>query len=133
MQSNYPAAILANFDGDFRKAYEHLSKAYLALERQHCEEGGSRFIQISKFESDSEICLRKITETQISRAVDMADCEDPGIMRKWLYVDDSGSLQLVTIGSPGRINQDEDMPFYYASSSIMANGECVGSVTYTDH
>jgi hypothetical protein len=133
MQSNYPGAILANFEGDHRAAYEHLAKAYLTLQQQFSEVWSSRFIEISRFEPDSEICVRQITEQQISRAVDMEDCEDPGVMRKWLYVDDDGELQPVTIGRQKRINRDEEMPFHFAASAIVAGGKCVGDVVYTDH
>lgn len=97
MRTNYPAAILANFDGDHRAAYEHLSKAYLALEHQHINETGSRFFEISRFEADSEICLRQVTEEHISRSVDMADCEPDFVMLKRFYVDDAGEIQPVTI------------------------------------
>lgn len=130
---NYPAAILANFDGDFRQAYEHLSKVYNELQAQFSEIWSSRFIEISRFEPDSEICLRQITEDQISRAVDMADCEDPGILRKWLYLDDDGELKPVIIGQQERINRDEEAPFRFAASAIVAGGKCVGNVIYTDH
>ena len=80
--ANYPAAILANFDGDYRAAFEHLSKKYLGMERQFCAVWGSRFFEISRFESDSEICLRQVTEEHISRSVDMADCEPEHVMLK---------------------------------------------------
>jgi hypothetical protein len=130
---NYPAAILTNYNGDYARAYEYLSRVYLGLERQFSESVSSRFIEISRFEPDSEICVRKITEEQISRATDMADCDDPGVMRQWLYVDDDGTLHPVTIGNQERINRDEDCPFRYAASDIVANGKCVGTVTYTDH
>ncbi len=43
MTSNYPAAILSNFDGDLRGAYEHLSKGYLALEKQFADVWSSRY------------------------------------------------------------------------------------------
>jgi len=133
MQSNYPAAILANFDGDYRAAYERLAKAYRGLEQQYINSVTSRFVEISRFEPDSEICIRKITEQEISRAVDMADCDDPGVMRKWLYVDDVGDLQPVTIGRREPMNTSEEAPLYYASSAIVAAGKCVGEITHTDH
>src|ERR1700719_33196 len=108
MNANYPAAILANYDGDTRKAYEFLSRAYLSLERQFVETTSSRFFEISRFEPDSEICLRQKTEESISRDVDMADCIDPGVLRKWFYVDDNGDIQPVTIGKQERINRDDE-------------------------
>ncbi len=133
MNSNYPAAILANYDGDTRKAYEFLSRAYLSLERQFVETTSSRFFEISRFEPDSEICLRQKTEESISRDIDMADCIDPGVLRKWFYVDDNGDIQPVTIGAQERINRDEEAPFRFAASAIVAGGKCVGEVVYTDH
>ena len=133
MRSNYPAAILDNFEHDYRRAYEHLSKMYLALEKQLSDSISSRFIEISQFESDSPICMRKITEEEISNEVDMADCIDAGLLRKWLYVNDAGELQPVTIGSLERINADEECPFRFAASAIVAGGKCVGEVIYTDH
>jgi len=133
MRTNYPAAILANFEGDYRAAFEHLSKAYLALERQHISETSSRFFEISRFEPDSEICLRQITEEQISRSVDMADCEPDFVMRKRFYVDDAGEIQPVTIGRQERINTDEGCPFHFAASAIVAGGREVGQVVFTDH
>jgi hypothetical protein len=133
MRTNYPAAVLSNFDGDYRAAYEHLSKQYLALEKQFSETWASRFVEISRFEADSEICVRQITEKGISDAVDMADCYPDFVMRKWFYVDDAGEFQPVTIGSQERINTGEDMPFRFAASAMVAGGKCVGEVIHTDH
>ena len=133
MRSNYPAAILANFDGDHRRAYEHLSKVYLALEKQHCEQTSSRFFEISRFEEDGEVCLRQTTKKQISDAIDMADCGPDFVMRKWFYVDDDGAIQSVTIGRQKRFSNGIEQPFHFASSSIVAGGKCVGEVIYTDH
>lgn len=130
---NYPDAILANFNNDYKAAYEHLAKAYLILEQRNVEEGASRFIEISRFEPDSEVCIRKITEKQISSAVNMADCEDPGVLRTWLYVDDAGALQPVTIGKQERFSDGVEQLFHYASSDIVAGGKTVGQVVYTDH
>lgn len=133
MNSNYPAAILSNFDGDHKRAYEYLSKVYLALEKQFFEIWSSRFIEISRFEADSEICVRQITEEALSRSVDMADCEPDFVMRRWLYVDDAGELQPVTIGRQERFSNGIEQPFHFAASAIVANNQQVGEVVYTDH
>lgn len=133
MESNYPAAILANFGSDYRAAYEHLSKVYLAQEKQFTNVWSSRFFEISRFESDSEICLRQTTEESISRSVDMADCEPDFVMRKWFYVDDQGEIQPVTIGRQERFHDGIEQPFHFAASSIIAGGKVVGEVVYTDH
>lgn len=133
MVSNYPKAILANYNGDYEGAYEHLSKQYLALERQLYDSISSRFLEVGRFEADSEIYVHKKTEQQISSDVDMADCIDPGVMRKWFYVDDDGDIQPVTIGKQERFNSGEECPFRFATSSIAAGGKEVGEVVYTDH
>lgn len=133
MTNNYPAAILANYNGDYRAAYDYIAKQYLALEKQFCEVASSRFLEVSRFEPDSEVCLRQITEESISRAVDMADCESDFTMRKWFYVDDSGDIQPVTIGRQERFSNDLEQPFHFASSAIVAGGKQVGEVVYTDH
>lgn len=131
--NNYPAAILSNCDGDYRKAYEHLAKAYLALDHQFTDVWSSRFFEISQFEPDSEICLRQKTEVSISQDVDMADCLPDFFMRKWFYVDDQGEIQPVTIGRQERFSNGVEEPFHFAASSIMAGGKEVGQVVYTDH
>ncbi len=130
---NYPTAILANFEGDHRAAYDHLAKQYLALQKQFSEVWSSRFFEISRFEPDSEVCLRQITESAISRSVDMADCEPDFVMRKFFYVDDNGDIQPVTIGRQERFSNGVEQPFHFASSSIIAGGKSVGEVVYTDH
>lgn len=133
MNSNYPAAILANYGGDYRSAYEHLSTIYLSLQSQHCEQSSSRFFEISRFEPDSDICLRQVTEQHISRSIDMSDCEPDFVMMKRFYVDDKGEIQSVTIGRQERFSDGVEQPFHFAESSIIAGGKCVGHVVYTDH
>ena len=133
MRNNYPEAILANYEGDYRAAYAYLAKAYLALEKQFTETCSSRFFEISRFEQDSEICLRQTTEESISRSLDMADCEPDYSMRKWFYVDNNGDIQPVTIGRQERFSNGVEQPFHFASSAIVAGGKQVGEVVYTDH
>ena len=130
---NYPAAILANHDGDYRGAYETLAKAYQSLDAQFTQVWSSRFFEISRFESDSEICLRQVTEQHISESVDLADCLPDFAMRKWFYVDDGGDIHPVTIGCQRRYSAGIEQPYHFAGSAIIANGKQVGSVDYTDH
>ncbi len=110
-----------------------MPKIYLSLERQHSEESGSRFIEVSRFEDDSPLCVFKVTEDRISRDVDMTDCGLDYVLRKWLHCDDAGELHAVTIGSQERFSTDVEQPFRYAASAMLANGKVVGQVTYTDH
>jgi hypothetical protein len=117
-------ASMSNFNGDYRAAYEHLSKKFLEMERQFCAVWGSRFFEISRFEADSEICLRQVAEEHISRSVDMADCEPDFFMLKRFYVDDDGEIQPVTIGRQERFSNGVEQPFHFASSAI--DGPFVG-------
>lgn len=131
--NDYPNAILSNHDGDYRAAYEFLAKAYRALDKQFSETLSSRFFEVSRFESDSDICLRQITEAKISESVDMADCLPDFVMRKWFYVNDAGEIHPVTVGRQERYSEGVEQPFYFAESAIVANGHQVGTVVYTDH
>lgn len=131
--SAYTASILANYDNDHHAAYEHLAKLYQALERQHMAQIRSRFFEISRSSQHSEICLRQVTEEQISDSVDMADCEPEFVMLKRFYVDDSGEIHPVTIGRQERFSNGVDQPFHFAASAIIANGKQVGEVVFTDH
>jgi hypothetical protein len=133
MAHDYPSAILSNHEGDYRAAYEFLAKAYRSLDRQFTDTLNSRFFEVSRFESDSEVCLRQITESSISSAVDMADCQPDFVMRKWFYVDDAGEIHPVKIGRQERFSNGVEQPFYFAASAIVANGQQVGEVVYTDH
>lgn len=71
------------------------------------------------------------TEAQISRAYDLRDCEPE--VPEYLYCDEDGELYPVTIGPQSRLDTDEEVPFVYAVSAIVANGKVVGHVMYTDH
>lgn len=93
---------------------------------------GSRFIETGK-DADGKPFIRKITERQISQAVDMADCYDEDNQESNLfYLGDDLVLHEVTIGPQCRFDNSEDS-FEFAASDIIANGQVVGSVTYTDH
>ena len=85
----------------------------------------SRFIEISRFEADSEICLRQTTEDSISRSVDMADCEPDFVMRKWLYLDENGELQPVTIGKQERFSKGVEQPFRLRTAPPLSLAESV--------
>jgi hypothetical protein len=45
-----------------------------------------------------------------------------------------GTLQPVHLGASRQVNEDEEMPFRYASAPLLTgDGRRVGSVTFTDH
>jgi hypothetical protein len=104
--------------------------------RQHF----SRFIEITEGMDGADKILRKVTEEQISHAVDMADCYgEPG---KYMYLDDDGKLYPVTFGRVDRPVTFGELDEFYAenptiihsqSGAIVANGKVVGHVSYTDH
>ncbi|MGP3508646.1 hypothetical protein [Paracidovorax citrulli] len=71
------------------------------------------------------------TEARISRAYDLQDCEPE--VPEFLFCDEDGELYPLTIGPQSRINTEEESPFVYAASAIVANGKVVGHVMYTDH
>lgn len=91
----------------------------------------SRFIETGI--CDGKPYVKKVTESNISNAVDMSDCEDDEFSRSWFYLGDGGVLHPVTIGKQQRFDTDEENPFYFAGSAIVANGKQVGEVVYTDH
>ncbi|MGC0153587.1 hypothetical protein ACPRNU_14080 [Chromobacterium vaccinii] len=91
----------------------------------------SRFFE-RRILDDGSKKLWPTTERQISGAYDMADCND-GPIPEFLYCDVDGVLYPVTIGKSDRINADEEFPFVYAASDMVANGKVVGHVMYTDH
>jgi len=72
------------------------------------------------------------TEGYISRCYDLQDLDNEPLP-EFLYNDDDGKLYPVTVGRQDRINTDEECPFVYAASDIVANGKVVGHVVYTDH
>jgi hypothetical protein len=72
------------------------------------------------------------TEADVSRAYDLADCND-GEIPVFLYQDDDGTLYPIAVSKSKRVNTDEEAPFHYASAEIFANGKAVGHVRYTDH
>ena len=90
----------------------------------------SRFFEVRVLE-DGTKKLWPTTEERISRAYDLADCEPE--VGEYRYCDVDGVLYPITIGSQERINTDEEAPFVFASSDIVANGKVVGHVSYTDH
>lgn len=91
--------------------------------------GQFRFLAIYPAEGDEppQMCLR--TEEQVSRAIDMADCDAPP---QFLYLMNDGQLLPVSVGPQTRIDTEE-YSFYYASAPLLAGGQEVGTVVYTDH
>ena len=90
----------------------------------------SRFYEVRVLDDGSKK-MWPTTMQSISRAYDLQDCE-PGIP-EFRYCDVNGQLYPVTVGTQERINTDEEAPFVFAASDLLANGKVVGSVSYTDH
>lgn len=90
----------------------------------------SRFFEVRVLD-DGTKKLWPTTGDRISRAYDLQDCEPD--VPEFRYCDDDGQLYPVTIGRQERINTDEECPFVFAASDIVANGKVVGHVMHTDH
>lgn len=75
--------------------------------------------------------LRPLTQRTASQSIDTADCQPCGPI---FYLKD-GKLIDVSLGQQTRAEPDErgEIPFEYAESAILADGEVVGYVTHTDH
>lgn len=91
----------------------------------------SRFFEVRVLEGGQKK-LWPTTEGAISRAFDLQDCHD-GPLSDFFYCDQDGQLHAVTVGKQSPMNTDEECPFQYASSPLLANGQVVGHVIYTDH
>ncbi|MBA9846762.1 hypothetical protein [Ralstonia pickettii] len=91
----------------------------------------SRFFEVRVLE-DGKKKLWPTTEAAISRAFDLQDCYD-GPLPDFFYCDQDGQLHTVSVGAQRPMNTDEECPFHYASSALLANGQVVGHVIYTDH
>lgn len=90
----------------------------------------SRFFVRRVLENGSKK-LWPTTAGHVSRAYDLQDC-DEGVP-EFFYCDEDGQLYPVTVGQQSRCNTEDESPFVYAASDIVANGKVVGQVIYTDH
>lgn len=80
--------------------------------------------------------MRVLTESEVSRMVDMADTDQYDGGPHHLMVLENGSLVDVTIGPrKGISNTEETHIIYHAYSDIISNasGEVVGAIDWTDH
>jgi hypothetical protein len=91
----------------------------------------SRFFVRRVLENGSKK-LWPTTEGHVSRSYDLKDLDDEPLP-EFLYCDDDGVLYPVTVGKQERMNTDEESPFVFAASDMVANGKVVGHVMYTDH
>jgi hypothetical protein len=132
---------LAERDLTIRKLRDELRQERQTMGRLNAELDAkhfSRFIAISHHEGTP--LLRKVTEDQISNAIDMADCyEDDS---QYFYLDDDGKLYPVSFNGPSRHVSEGELDEFYAENptiifsqpgAMVANGKTVGHVMYTDH
>lgn len=77
-----------------------------------------------------ERTMRVVDEAVVSNRFDMDDCHNEPFE---VYVLKDGWLQVVKLGEQNRINTDQETPFHFAKSDLVANCVVVGSVTHTDH
>lgn len=94
----------------------------------------SQFLERAERENGAKF-YRQVPEQYVSGCFDMADCGDKP--EEFFWCDPAtGELHRVTVGHMDRAAPDEDsgeMPFIYANSDLIANGQVVGSVQHTDH
>ena len=90
-----------------------------------------RFLVIEHGDYEEGSTPHLCTEERVSRRIDMSDCYD-GPFEVW-YITDEGKIVKVEYGKERRINTDEEMPFRYASTPMVADGATVGHVIHTDH
>ena len=69
----------------------------------------------------------------VSEMHDLADVDGMEGVRAVYAADQHGDLVKITIGESREINTDEELPFRYAASPIMAGARQVGAVIFTDH
>ena len=70
---------------------------------------------------------------RVSEMYDRADCDGMESAIAILAADQDGQPVKVTVGESRKINTDQECPFRYAESPIMAGTRRVGTVTFTDH
>jgi hypothetical protein len=119
-------------DGNWMRAFEEMAREAQRLYDTAIKLQNSRFVRISPCESGYSV--QKVTERTISEHYDLSDLHGgEGDDDQFFCLGSDGKLHPVTAGRMERINTDEECPFHYAASDLIANGEVVGSVTYTDH
>jgi hypothetical protein len=85
-------------------------------------------------DTDGDWNLSLASAGEVSDLYDMADCNSMENVKDILAVDpDSLKLVPVRIGSQTPINTDQENPFRYASSPLLAGNKQVGTITWTDH
>lgn len=91
----------------------------------------SRFLEVRILE-DGGKKLWPTTERMISQTYDLQDLNGEPIP-EFFYCAEDGQLYPVTLGGREPISSVEEVPFHYASSELVANGQVVGHVIHTDH
>jgi hypothetical protein len=99
-----------------------MEKRFLVIERMHDPETDK-----------DEFSMHVRDNEYVSDRIDMADCYDGAA--EIFYLTTDGKLEPVTVGQTTRHPYDDDSnpPFRFASAPLIAGGNVVGSVTYTDH
>lgn len=86
-----------------------------------------RFIRIYLDRDGSTIGVDIIDEAELSRSVDMSDC-DP-FYAIYSYVDGEGKVHPVSFGEIHRTGGD----WVYGYSDVLADGQVVAHINHTDH
>jgi len=74
------------------------------------------------------------TESDVSRMIDMADCDQADGLVRIEAPGRGGKLREVRVGKTSQINRDQEYPLYYGQAPLITeDGLLVGYVTFTDH
>lgn len=129
-----------NFQFYMTESVEFLAERLCNEERHASEVSKSRFYRFVPPCDDRPARYVQVLEKTVSNHFDMADCHDFDC--KYFWLDDLGSFHEVTVGSVDRPASMGEIDEFYEENpaimyswggSLMANGEKVGSVTFTDH
>lgn len=116
----------------FRKAFYEVTKYLRQIEAYQREVNQSRFYRLDAGAEDCLPQLVRVTESDVSSHYDLADCHDDDTS-KFFWLADDGQMHEVKTGKMERFDNDEEYAFHFAGADLIAAGQVVGSVTYTDH
>jgi hypothetical protein len=122
-------------------AFDELLQKYEREQKYHNSLASSRFYMKLPANSTENAPARLISvpESRISMEFDMADCCDPC---EFLWMDDDFNFHPVSCRNPGsgmsmgaadEWQQENPRSVLSWGGDLIANGQIVGSVTFTDH
>jgi hypothetical protein len=80
---------------------------------------------------DGSVTLSSMAD--FSYHYDLADCDAMDGVVGMYGVNENNKIVEITVAESVPVNTDQEYPFYYAASAVLAGERRLGSVTYTDH